>query len=154
LDLGLHNSCQCFTLIAALRFVNLNFFIRDHNVLFRGQELAGGWGMTYNIQHWSPIRRCVSRSECDIRNFRGFKEIFMRGERRGQLVVAALLCVVSIGPLAHGAVTVLRVATTAEDEAFPPVCGNTVVWQDDRDGTWDIYGAIVDGPEVATETEP
>jgi hypothetical protein len=29
-----------------------------------------------------------------------------------------------------------------------------IVWQDNRDGNWDIYAAIVDGLEVATETKP
>lgn len=28
-----------------------------------------------------------------------------------------------------------------------------VVWQDDRNGDWDIYAAVLDGPEVAFETE-
>jgi hypothetical protein len=28
-----------------------------------------------------------------------------------------------------------------------------VVWQDNRDGNWDIYAAILDGPEVATEVQ-
>ena len=24
-----------------------------------------------------------------------------------------------------------------------------IVWQDDRDGNWDIYAAVLEGPEVA-----
>jgi beta propeller repeat protein len=74
----------------------------------------------------------------------------MRGQRRGQLLVASLLCVVSTGPLVRGAVTVLRVATTAEDEAFPSVCGNTVIWQyfNSRYGDWEISGADIADPAV------
>jgi hypothetical protein len=29
-----------------------------------------------------------------------------------------------------------------------------IVWQDGRDGNWDIYAAIVDGPEIAAAAEP
>lgn len=64
-----------------------------------------------------------------------------------------VLCVLLV--LAARAVAAFKVASTADDEVYPSVSGNTVVWQyfNSRYGDWDIYAAVLDGPEVAFETE-
>ncbi|MBP7049388.1 MAG: hypothetical protein KBE65_00070 [Phycisphaerae bacterium] len=78
----------------------------------------------------------------------------MRSELRKKLPFgASLFLLLAVCPTAR-AITIFKVAATEDHEAYPSVSGNTVVWQDDRDGNWDIYGAILDGPEVTTTTEP
>ncbi|MHC4432636.1 MAG: hypothetical protein ACYTBS_12425, partial [Planctomycetota bacterium] len=37
----------------------------------------------------------------------------------------------------------------AGDQINPAISGNTVVWQDNRDGNWQIYAVVLDGPKVA-----
>ncbi len=73
----------------------------------------------------------------------------MRNETRERLFAAAtMLCVISAASLAQGAVTVFRVATTEEEELYPSVCGDIVVWQyfNSRYGNWEINGADIANP--------
>jgi len=36
-----------------------------------------------------------------------------------------------------------------DDQENPDIDGTMVVWQDNRRGPWNIYAAVLDGPEVA-----
>jgi hypothetical protein len=71
----------------------------------------------------------------------------MRRETPAKLVVASLglLLAASVAP---GAITVYRVAATADDEAYPTVSGNVVVWQfyDSRYDDWNLKAADISDP--------
>lgn len=53
----------------------------------------------------------------------------------GTIVVALLL----LGFLSEGS-QVAQITTNTKDQMDPAVYGNYVVWEDDRNGNWDIYG--------------
>ncbi|MHC4507773.1 MAG: hypothetical protein ACYTAO_02300 [Planctomycetota bacterium] len=42
-----------------------------------------------------------------------------------------------------------QITADPHDQAHPAISGNIVVWQDNRDGNWQIYAVLLDGPEVA-----
>ncbi|MEN6425226.1 MAG: hypothetical protein ABFE13_07680, partial [Phycisphaerales bacterium] len=63
---------------------------------------------------------------------------------------ASLLTLLAVCAAAH-AITIFPVAATEDDETYPTVSGNTVVWQfyNSRYGDWDIEGAQVSSGEVS-----
>jgi beta propeller repeat protein len=36
-----------------------------------------------------------------------------------------------------------------DDQELPDVHNDIIVWQDNRDGNWQIYAVLLDGPEIA-----
>ena len=69
----------------------------------------------------------------------------MRSKSPKRLPVAASLFLVLAASAAVHAVTILKVAATEDDETYPSVSGNTVVWQsfNSRYDDWDIAGAVI-----------
>ncbi len=72
----------------------------------------------------------------------------MRSETSNRSSIVVSLSLVMAACTAAHALTVFRVAATADDEAFPTVSGNVVVWQwyNSRYGDWDIEGADITDP--------
>jgi hypothetical protein len=79
----------------------------------------------------------------------------MRSESSDRTLTAVrVLLVLAVGPAAH-AITVFNVAATPEEEAYPSISGNIVVWQafNSRYGDWDILGAeIANGTPMVSFT--
>lgn len=69
----------------------------------------------------------------------------MRSKSPNRSLIAASLCLILAASASARALTVFAVATTGDDETFPTVSGNTVVWQfyNSRYGDWDIEGADI-----------
>lgn len=69
----------------------------------------------------------------------------MRSESPNRLLIVASLFLVLAASTAAHAVTVLKVAATDDDETYPSVSGDTVVWQffNSRYDDWDIAGAVI-----------
>ena len=69
----------------------------------------------------------------------------MWSELSSRTFVAAGACVILMLSAATAEMTVFPVATSDDDEVFPTVSGNAVVWQfyDSRYDDWDIEGADV-----------
>ncbi len=76
----------------------------------------------------------------------------MRSEMLKRPLVVASLCLVLLVSATAQALTVFRVATGKDDEAFPSVSGNTVVWQfyNSRYDDWDIAGADISDTAAPT----
>lgn len=74
----------------------------------------------------------------------------MRSESLHKMPLAAsLLTLLVVCATAH-AIAIFPVMATEEDEAYPMVSGNTVVWQyfNSRYGDWDVEGALMSDDEV------
>jgi beta propeller repeat protein len=69
----------------------------------------------------------------------------MRSRISNKSLTVTSLCLVLAAATAARALTVFRVATGKDDEEFPSVSGNTVVWQfyNSRYDDWDIAGADI-----------
>jgi hypothetical protein len=71
----------------------------------------------------------------------------------GRSFWVASVCLVLAACSAAQAITVFKVATTEDDEAYPSVSGGIVVWQvfNSRYGDWDIVGADITSGKPAGE---
>jgi beta propeller repeat protein len=71
----------------------------------------------------------------------------MRSEILNRWLATGSLCL-ALAASAAADITIFRVAATGDDEAFPTVSGNTVVWQfyNSRYDDWDIQGADISNP--------
>lgn len=76
----------------------------------------------------------------------------MRSESPHKMPLAAGLLTLLVVCTTTRAITIFPVMATEEDEAYPMVSGNTVVWQyyNSRYGDWDVEGALVSDDEVLT----
>jgi beta propeller repeat protein len=63
-------------------------------------------------------------------------------------VIVALTAAVSLPVMAQN-MQEFAVYSSSKSQQNPDISGNTVVWQDDRSGTWNIYGVELSGPEFA-----
>ena len=72
----------------------------------------------------------------------------MRSRLPHRSFIAVSLCLILTASAVARALTVFPVARTGDDEAFPTVSGNTVVWQfyNSRYDDWDIEGADILDP--------
>jgi len=69
----------------------------------------------------------------------------MRNESPGRASLAAgVFLVLTVSSAVH-AITIFKVAATADEEMYPSVSGDTVVWQvfNSRYGDWDVMGARI-----------
>jgi beta propeller repeat protein len=54
-------------------------------------------------------------------------------------VILFFIFVLSTVSAASPTVTETRITTNPSNSVNPVIYGNTIVWQDDRNGNWDIY---------------